>query len=178
MPAEKQQQFRADIKANSKPWESEIEFTMPGELKLYRDYELTDESEVASAAGKKGGKKGGATDANPETKKANSYALNPKNKDGLDSKWQHGGNKQVGDGTGKGTMVRACVKGANKLVDDGSGNGTMVRPCNMARRARGSDKCKKIVKKICITCNVAQRARGSDKCNPCDLAVMVAFLRT
>ena len=51
MPAEKQQQFRADIKANSKPWESEIEFTMPGELKLYRDYELTDESEVASAAG-------------------------------------------------------------------------------------------------------------------------------
>jgi hypothetical protein len=33
MPAEKQQQFRADIKANSKPWDSEIEFTMPGELK-------------------------------------------------------------------------------------------------------------------------------------------------
>jgi hypothetical protein len=57
MLAEKQQQFRADIKANSKPWESKVELTMPGELKLYRDYELTDTSEVASAAGKKGGKK-------------------------------------------------------------------------------------------------------------------------
>ena len=54
---------------------------MPGELKLYRDYELTDESEVASAAGKK--------DANLETKQRNKYALNPKNKDGFDSKWQH-----------------------------------------------------------------------------------------
>jgi hypothetical protein len=54
---------------------------MPGELKLYRDYELTDESEYASAAGKK--------DANLETKQRNKYALNPKNKDGLDSKWQH-----------------------------------------------------------------------------------------
>ena len=95
MPAEKQQQFRADIKANSKPWESEIEFTMPGKLKLYRDYELTDVSEVASAAGKKGGKKGGAIDAKPETKKANNYALNPKNKDGYDSKWQHS-NKTAG----------------------------------------------------------------------------------
>jgi hypothetical protein len=28
-------------------------------------------------------------DAKPETKKANNYALNPKNKDGYDSKWQH-----------------------------------------------------------------------------------------
>jgi hypothetical protein len=28
---------------------------MPGELKLYRDYELTDESEVASAAGNTSG---------------------------------------------------------------------------------------------------------------------------
>jgi hypothetical protein len=60
---------------------------MPGELKLYRDYELTgeSESEYASAAGKKGGK----MDAKPETKKANNFALNPKNKDGYDSKWQH-----------------------------------------------------------------------------------------
>jgi hypothetical protein len=81
MPAEKQQQFRADIKANSKPWESEIEFAMPGELKLYRDYKLTDEPEYASESDKK--------DATPETKKANNFALNPKNKDGYDSKWQH-----------------------------------------------------------------------------------------
>ena len=58
---------------------------MPGELKLYRDYKLTDVSEYASAAGKKGSK----MDALPETKKANNYALNPKNKDGYDSKWQH-----------------------------------------------------------------------------------------
>ena len=62
---------------------------MPGEVKLYRDYKLTDVSEVASAAGKKGAKKGGKTDALPKTKKANNYALNPKNKDGYDSKWQH-----------------------------------------------------------------------------------------
>jgi hypothetical protein len=62
---------------------------MPGELKLYRDYKLTDVSEYASASGKKGGKKGGKTDAKPETKKANNYALNPKNKDGYDTKWQH-----------------------------------------------------------------------------------------
>jgi hypothetical protein len=88
MPAEKQQQFRADIRVNNKPWDSEIEFTMPGELKLYRDYKLTDVSEYASAAGKKGGKKGGKTDAKPETKKANNYALNPENKDGYDSKCQ------------------------------------------------------------------------------------------
>jgi hypothetical protein len=73
MPAEKQQQFRAGIKANRKPWNSKVELTMPGELKLYRDYELTDESEHASAAGKKGGKKGGATDAKPETKERLNY---------------------------------------------------------------------------------------------------------
>ena len=28
-------------------------------------------------------------DAKPETKKANNFALNPKNKDGYDTKWQH-----------------------------------------------------------------------------------------
>jgi hypothetical protein len=58
MPAEKQQQFRADIKVNSKLWDSEIEFTMPGELKLYRDYKLTGVSEYGSAVGKEGGKAG------------------------------------------------------------------------------------------------------------------------
>jgi hypothetical protein len=56
-------------------------------------------------------------DAKPETKERNKYALNPKNKDGLDSKWQHSGkiaaNTQVDDGTGKGTTVRSCVKAAN-----------------------------------------------------------------
>jgi hypothetical protein len=62
---------------------------MPGELKLYRDYKLTDVSEAASAAGKKGSKEGGATDAKPETKERLNYTLNPKNKDGFDSKWQH-----------------------------------------------------------------------------------------
>jgi hypothetical protein len=142
----------------------EIEFAMPGKLKLYRDYELTDESEVASAAGK--------TDANLETKQRNKYALNPKNKDGYDSKWNHAGkkstNKLVDDGTGKGTMVRAGVKWANKQalirVDDGSGNGTMVRPCHKQAS--------------CVTCKVALRQKGSDKCNPCALAVMAAFFGT
>jgi hypothetical protein len=41
--------------------------------------------------------------------------------------------KLVDDGTGKGTMVRACVKAGKKsastLVDDGSGMGTKVRAC-------------------------------------------------
>jgi hypothetical protein len=75
----------------------------------------------------------GKLDAKPETKKRNMYDLNLKNKDGIDSKWQHAGNKQVDDGSGKETTLRACgkggVKGANKQVDDGSGKGTTVRMC-------------------------------------------------
>jgi hypothetical protein len=76
-----------------------------------------------------------------------------------------GSNKQVDDGTGKGTTLRACVKGgkksANMLVDDGSGNGTMVRPCHKQAS--------------CVTCKVARSKKGSDKCNPCAL---VAFFGT
>jgi hypothetical protein len=82
-------------------------------------------------------------DAKPETKKRNKYALNPKNKDGIDSKWQHSGkrmaNTQVDDGTGKGTTVRLCVKASR-----------------IAANKRGS----------CITCNAARRTQGRDKCNP------------
>ena len=37
----------------------------------------------------------GKMDAKPETKQRNKYALNPKNKDGLDSKWQHSGKKDA-----------------------------------------------------------------------------------
>jgi hypothetical protein len=110
----------------------------------------------------------GKLDAKPSTKQRNKYDLNPKNEDGLDSKWQHAGNTQVDDGTGKGTVLRACVKAgkksANTRVDDGSGNGTMVRPCHKQAS--------------CITCNVARRQNGSDKCNPCALAVMAAFFGT
>ena len=110
----------------------------------------------------------GKMDAKPETKQRNKYALNPKNKDGLDSKWQHAAkhaaNTLVDDGSGNGTMVRACVKASNTLVDDGSGKGTKVRACHKQAS--------------CITCNVARRTRGSDKCNPCAVAVMVAFLST
>jgi hypothetical protein len=96
--------------------------------------------------GKKGGTEGGhrqkgrgKTDAKPETKKANNYARDPKNKDGYDFKWQH-----------------AAKKGANKQVDDGSGNGTTVRPCNkqgscitcnVARRTQGSDSQ---VQSVCV----------------------------
>jgi hypothetical protein len=36
--------------------------------------------------GKEGDKKGGTIDAKPETKERLNYALNPKNKDGHDSK--------------------------------------------------------------------------------------------
>jgi hypothetical protein len=99
----------------------------------------------------------GKLDAKPETKKRNKYDLNLKNKDGLDSKWQHGGkkgaNKQVDDGTGNGTTVRACVKAgkkaANKQVGEGTDNGTTVRPCNK--------------QESCITCNMARRKQGCDK---------------
>jgi hypothetical protein len=109
MPAKKQLQFRANIKANRKPWDSKVEFTMPGELKLYRDYKLTDVSEYASASGKK--------DAKPETKERLNYALNPKNKDGYDSKWQHSAR-----------LASAATR-------------TNCITCKMAPRERQSDKC-------------------------------------
>jgi hypothetical protein len=87
-------------------------------------------------------------DAKPETKQRNKYALNLKNKDGLDSKWQHAGKK----GGKKGGKRQAMIR-----VDDGSDNGTMVRPCHKQAS--------------CVTCKVALSKKGSDKCNPCALAV-------
>jgi hypothetical protein len=36
----------------------------------------------------------------PETKQRRNYVTDPKNKDGLESKWQHAANTQVGDSTG------------------------------------------------------------------------------
>jgi hypothetical protein len=99
------------------------------------------------------------------SKQRNKYALNPKNKGGLDNKWQHAGkksaNKLVDDGTGKGTMVKASALLANKLVDDGTGKGTMVRSCVKAANT---------VKANCITCNMVPRTTKSDKCNQCQLA--------
>ena len=77
----------------------------------------------------------------PETKQRNKYALNLKNKDGLDSKWQHAGNTQVDDGSGKGTMVRACAKGGVRVLAN------------------------------CITGKMVPRKQYSNKCNPCQLAV-------
>jgi hypothetical protein len=99
-------------------------------------------------------------DAQPETKERHNYARDPKNKDGLESKWQHTGNTQVDDGTGNGTTVRACMK----QVDDGTGHGTTVRACTK----QGS----------CSTCNKARRNKGSDKCSRCQLAVMAAIFST
>jgi hypothetical protein len=125
-------------------WDSKVELTMPGEVKLYRDYELTDVSEYASSAGKKGG----ATDANPETKKANKFAPNLKNKDGYDNKWEHAGKKA-----------------ANKLVDDGTGKGTMVKACVKMAKIKANT-----VRANCITCNMVPRQGQSDKCNQCQLA--------
>jgi hypothetical protein len=103
-------------------------------------------------------------DAKPSTKQRNKYALNLKNEDGLDSKWEHATNKLVDDGSGKGTKVRACVKGSNTLVDDGSGKGTKVRACVKA----GMTKC---ALANCITCKMVPRKQHSDKCNSCQLAV-------
>jgi hypothetical protein len=50
-------QFRERIKGNHRPWDSKIEFTMPGELALYRDYKPMDVTEYGSAAGRKGARK-------------------------------------------------------------------------------------------------------------------------
>jgi hypothetical protein len=60
MTAENRLQFREhiNIKDNRKLWDSKIEFTMPDELTLYRDYKPTGVSEYACVAGKKGGGKG------------------------------------------------------------------------------------------------------------------------
>jgi hypothetical protein len=69
----------------------------------------------------------GKMDAKPETKQRNKYALNPKNKDGLDSKWQHSGkiaaNTQVGDGTGTGkgnTVHGEVVRGSCQHATQGT----------------------------------------------------------
>jgi hypothetical protein len=56
-----------------------------------RKPQLLNPKDATTPSGRTVGKEGGATDAKPETKKANNYALNPKNKDGYDSKWQKGG---------------------------------------------------------------------------------------
>jgi hypothetical protein len=73
----------------------------------------------------------GKLDAKPETKQRLNYDRDPKNKDGLESKWQHAANMLVDDGTGKGTMVKSCVKAAN----------TVRANCIMVPRKTKSDKC-------------------------------------
>jgi hypothetical protein len=70
-----------------------------------------------------------STRSKPETKQRNKYALNPKNKDGLDSRWQHAAKTLVDDGSGMGTKVRACQKQASCVT------------CKVARSKKGSDKC-------------------------------------
>jgi hypothetical protein len=152
MPAKKQLQFRADIKANRKPWYSKVEFTMPGALKLYRDYELAGEPEYASAAGKKGGK----MDALPETKERNNYARDPKNKDGLVSKWQQGGKIDAKPETKE--RLNYALNPKNKDGYDSK----WQRSSRMAMAATRTN---------CITCKRVPRNHMSDKCNQCQLAV-------
>jgi hypothetical protein len=53
----------------------------------------------------------GKLDAKPETKQLNKYALNLKNKDGLESKWQHAGKK----GGKKGGMIDAKPETKERL---------------------------------------------------------------
>jgi hypothetical protein len=67
--------------------------------------------------GKKGGKEGGKIDAKPETKERLNYALNPKNKDGYDSKWQHS------------ARLKHAATRTNCIT------------CKMVPRAYASDKC-------------------------------------
>jgi hypothetical protein len=56
---------------------------MPGPPKLYRDYQLADESALASAYGRIGG----GTDTKPENKAAWGYKPDLSQPDGLQSKW-------------------------------------------------------------------------------------------
>jgi hypothetical protein len=171
MPAKKQVQFRAGIKANRKPWDSKVEFTMPGELKLYRDYELTgeSESEYASAAGKKGAKKGGKIgskiDAKPETKERLNYALNPKNKDGYDPKWQQCGKKGEGWRDGREARDEGAPQRLNYALNPKNKDGFDSKWQHNARLALAATRTN------CITCKMVPRAHKSDKCYQCQLAV-------
>jgi hypothetical protein len=113
--------------------------------------------EYTSASGKKkGGKKGGKMDALPETKERNNYARDPKNKDGLVSKWQQGG------------MIDAKPETKERLnyaLNPKNKDGYDSKWQHSARLAHAATRTN------CITCKMAPRERASDKCNQCQLAV-------
>jgi hypothetical protein len=67
--------------------------------------------------------------------------------------------------------VEAAKKGANKQVDDGTGKGTTVRACVKAANTPREGPRHHVALANCITCNMVPRKQGSDKCNPCQLAV-------
>ena len=64
------------------------------------------------------------------------------------------------------------MEASNTLVGDGTGSGTTMRACVEAGKMGFN------TQESCITCNVARRTRGSDKCNPCAVAVMYAVFGT
>ena len=74
-------------------------------------------------------------DAQPETKERHNYARDPKNKDGLESKWQHTGNTQVDDGTGNGTTARACNKQESCITCNVARAPSKGNPCALADMA-------------------------------------------
>jgi hypothetical protein len=96
----------------------------------------------------------------PETKKANNYALNPKNEDGYDSKWQQGGKK------GGATDAKPeTKKRLNYALNPKNKDGYDSKWQHSARLALAATRTN------CITCKMVPRAHRSDKCNQCQLAV-------
>jgi hypothetical protein len=94
------------------------------------------------------GKEGGATDAKPETKKANNYALNPKNRDGYDSKWQKGGATDAKPETKE--RLNYALNPKNKDGYD-------------SRWQKGARLAHAATRTNCITCKMVPRQGQSDK---------------
>jgi hypothetical protein len=97
-------------------------------------------------------------DAKPETKERLNYALNPKNKDGYDSKWQKGAKK------GGATDAKPETKKANNYAlnpKNKDGYDSKWQHSNRTAAPRTN----------CITYNMVPRQGQSDKCNQCQLAV-------
>jgi hypothetical protein len=100
---------------------------------------------------------GGKMDALPETKERNNYARDPKNKDGLVSKWQQGGKMDALPETKERNNYALNPK-QNKDGYDSK----WQHSSGMAMAATRTN---------CITCKMVPREHASDKCSQCQLAV-------
>jgi hypothetical protein len=111
------------------------------------------------------GKKGGATDAKPETKERNNYARDPKNKDGLVSKWHQGGKKGGKKGGATDANPETKERLPNYALNPENKDGYDSKWQKGARLANAATQTN------CITCKMVPRQGQSDKYNQCQLAV-------